>query len=591
MKIVQTLASLLAIATTLVACTSEVDSHPTLPTADNEVSLSLPVETTRTSIESDGRNTRWVPGDKLAVWAMDANGEYVFSNALFSMRHYSAEYDLAFFSGSVAEMAKGDYTYLLSYPYPQSVEGTKATYRVSATQSGNYDGKYDIMVAEPVVAKALSAKERVELNTVTKHQMHALKINVPEGRNLYGDRFYRLEITFPSDVVGDITVDVSDPNAEPTYTNTSNVIVVEREEGFDVGEDIWVFVLPGTVEGDVTYRVRGERRHSEYTTFPMSRTLERGHVTPVRMMIPVVYPIYTSVNISVEKNNLGEDFNYFDVYEGDAYIGRYQRNASNKYVVFDQEGEFNTDAFDNRSLRIVFDTDNAVVESTTNTGVVTAYVENICNTTIPYLFTEDFSTLQVYDGDYEAGPYTSVEGASTVAKELSQYGIPSGWTGARTGCDAEGSAILVGGRVDCVIAGATRAYGRLDSPAMSKIKAGKQVNVKVSFTYSGSRSGTSTYYPVGRCGYTTIPDAINGYATQFNNNEAFKDIDGAVTIPNIPTNGSAAAATAEMTYTIAGCTSAHRLSWHVGHMGYKWLKIDNGNGWMYVDNIKVQIVK
>ncbi len=591
MKIVQTLASLLAIATTLVACTSEVDSHPTLPTADNEVSLSLPVETTRTSIESDGRNTRWVPGDKLAVWAMDANGEYVFSNALFSMRHYSAEYDLAFFSGSVAEMAKGDYTYLLSYPYPQSVEGTKATYRVSATQSGNYDGKYDIMVAEPVVAKALSAKERVELNTVTKHQMHALKINVPEGRNLYGDRFYRLEITFPSDVVGDITVDVSDPNAEPTYTNTSNVIVVEREEGFDVGEDIWVFVLPGTVEGDVTYRVRGERRHSEYTTFPMSRTLERGHVTPVRMMIPVVYPIYTSVNISVEKNNLGEDFNYFDVYEGDAYIGRYQRNTSNKYVVFDQEGEFNTDAFDNRSLRIVFDTDNAVVESTTNTGVVTAYVENICNTTIPYLFTEDFSTLQVYDGDYEAGPYTSVEGASTVAKDLSQYGIPSGWTGARTGCDAVGSAILVGGRVDCVIAGATRAYGRLDSPAMSKIKAGKQVNVKVSFTYSGSRSGTSTYYPVGRCGYTTTPDAINGYATQFNNNEAFKDIDGAVTIPNIPTNGSAAAATAEMTYTIAGCTSAHRLSWHVGHMGYKWLKIDDGNGWMYVDNIKVQIVK
>lgn len=551
----------------------------------------MPVATTRTSIDPDGQSTRWAPGDKLALWAKDANGDFVLSNALFSMRHYSTEFDHAYFTANINEMAEGDYTYLLSYPYPQSVEGTKATYRVSATQSGNYDGKYDIMVAEPVVAKALSAKERVELNTVTKHQMHALKINVPEGRNLYGDRFYRLEITFPSDVVGDITVDVSDPNAEPTYTNTSNVIVVEREEGFDVGDDIWVFVLPGTVEGDVTYRVRGERRHSEYTTFPMSRTLERGHVTPVRMMIPVVYPLYTSVNISVEKNNLGEDFNYFDLYEGDAYIGRYQRNASNKYVVFDQEGEFNTDAFDNRSLRIVFDTDNAVVESTTNTGVVTAYVENICNTTIPYLFTEDFSTLQAYNGDYDAGPYTSVDGATTVAKDLSQYGIPSGWTGARTGCDAEGSAILVGGRVDCVILGATRAYGRLDSPAMSSIKPDKKVNVKVSFTYSGSRSGSSTYYPVGRCGYTTMPDAINGYATQFNNNEAFKNIDGAVTIPNIPTNGSAAAATAEMTYTIAGCTSAHRLSWHVGHMGYKNFKIDNGNGWMYVDNIKVQIVK
>lgn len=550
----------------------------------------MPVATTRTSIDPDGQSTRWAPGDKLALWAKDANGDFVLSNALFSMRHYSTEFDHAYFSANINEMAEGDYTYLLSYPQPVAVEGTLATYTVSATQSGNYDGKYDIMVAEPVVAKALSAKERVELNTVTKHQMHALKINVPEGRNLYGNRFYRLEITFPSDVVGDITVDVSDPNAEPTYTNTSNVIVVEREEGFDVGEDIWVFVLPGSVEGDVTYRVRGERRHSEYTTFPMSRTLERGHVTPVRMMIPVVYPYYTEVTFSVDKNNLGEDFNYFDVYDGETLMGKFERNASNKYIV-SYEGELDADVYDNKTIRLVFDSNNAVVETSVNLGDVTAYTSKSYSVIVPYLFTEDFSTLQGYNGDYDAGPYTSVDGASTAAKDLSQYGIPSGWTGARTGCDAVGSAILVGGRVDCVIAGATRAYGRLDSPAMSTIKPGKKVNVKVSFTYSGSRSGSSTYYPVGRCGYTTIPDAINGYATQFNNDEAFKDIDGAVTIPNIPTNGSAAAATAEMTYTIADCTSKHRLSWHVGHMGYKSWKIDNGNGWMYVDNIKVQIVK
>ena len=550
----------------------------------------MPVATTRTSIDPDGQSTRWAPGDKLALWAKDANGDFVLSNALFSMRHYSTEFDHAYFTANINEMAEGDYTYLLSYPQPVAVEGTLATYTVSATQSGNYDGKYDIMVAEPVVAKALSAKERVELNTVTKHQMHALKINVPEGRNLYGDRFYRLEITFPTDVVGDITVDVSDPNAEPTYTNTSNVIVVEREEGFDVGEDIWVFVLPGSVEGDVTYRVRGERRHSEYTTFPMSRTLERGHVTPVRMMIPVVYPYYTEVTFSVDKNNLGEDFNYFDVYDGETLMGKFERNASNKYII-SYEGELDADVYDNKTIRLVFDSNNAVVETSVNLGDVTAYTSKSYSVIVPYLFTEDFSTLQGYNGDYDAGPYTSVDGASTAAKELSQYGIPSGWTGARTGCDAEGSAILVGGRVDCVIAGATRAYGRLDSPAMSSIKPGKKVNVKVSFTYSGSRSGSSTYYPVGRCGYTTIPDAINGYATQFNNNEAFKDIDGAVTIPNIPTDGSAAAATTAMTYTIADCTSKHRLSWHVGHMGYKSWKINNGNGWMYVDNIKVQIVK
>ncbi len=586
MKIVQTLASLLAIATTLVACTSEVDSHPTHPTADNEVSLSLPVDTTRASIESDGRNTRWVPGDKLAVWAMDANGEYVFSNALFSMRHYSTEYDLAFFSGNVAEMAKGDYTYLLSYPYPQSVEGTKATYRVSDTQSGNYDGKYDIMVAEPVVAKALSAKERVELNTVTKHQMHALKINVPEGRNLYGDRFYRLEITFPTDVVGDITVDVSDPNAEPTYTNTSNVIVVEREEGFDVGDDIWVFVLPGTVEGDVTYRVRGERRHSEYTTFPMSRTLERGHVTPVRMMIPVVYPIYTSVNISVEKNNLGEDFNYFDLYEGDAYIGRYQRNASNKYVVFDQEGEFNTDAFDNRNLRIVFDSDNAIVESTVNTGVVAAYTDNICNAIIPYLFEEDFSLITESFGDGHDAPGVGGDSdtynSATMFSDNTANARMANWSGGRYQVSA-GEALRICCRSECGLYVLANYRGRIDSAPISALKSGANVKVKVQFNYSDA---FEAYQLSGNTqmsfGYTTSEGAIapsTDVSNKLINKQSISSKSGSFT--NIPS-------LAEVSFS--GCTNATRLTWMAeSSVGRKFA--GNANSWLYIDNIRVSITK
>ena len=145
------------------------------------------------------------------------------------------------------------------------------------------------------------------------------------------------------------------------------------------------------------------------------------------------------------------------------------------------------------------------------------------------------------------------------------------------------------GRTDYVVAGATRAYGRLDSPAIATIKPNKSVNVKVMFDYGGNRSGGSWAYAVGQVGYTTTSGLINGYATQFNNNAAFANIDGGVNIPDIPMSDSATGLTKSMTYSLSGCTSSHRISWHVGSLGTTF--IGNGYQWMYVDNIKVQIVK
>jgi hypothetical protein len=309
------------------------------------------------------------------------------------------------------------------------------------------------------------------------------------------------------------------------------------------------------------------------------------------MMIPVVYPLYTALHFHIDQNNLGEDFNFLDIYDAEGnHMGRFERNASNHYIV-DYEGELDADIYDNTDWRIVFDSENAVVETTVNVGDMTDYSEHTRWMNVPYLFAEDFSKLATFDAEYTDGPYTSTDGAITDGYDLSQYGIASGWSGARAGCDAAGTAILVAGRVDCVLLGATRAYGRLDSPAIFNIKEGKDVKVMVTFDYGGSRSGSSTYYPVGRVGYTTEAGLLPGYATQFSNDEAFANIEAPVAVPSIPTSGSATGLTQSMTYTIKNCTSSHRISWHVGHMGYKNLRIDNGYGWMYVDNVKVQIVK
>lgn len=549
----------------------------------------LPEAATRTSLDPDGKTTRWAPGDKLAVWAKDADGNYALENASFMLRYYSTEFEHACFTANIATMADGEYTYMISYPTPASTNGTLATYTLPSVQTGEYDGRYDVMLAEPVVEQALTSKSMVELNTVMRHKMHALKITIPEGRNMFGQRFYRLEIEFPNDVVGDMTIDVSDPNETPVYTNTSNTVVVESATGFDAGDVIWAYVLPGTVDGDVSYKVRGERRNSNVATYSLSREMKEGHVTPINMAIPTIYPYYTSLMLSVDQNNLGEDFNYFDVYDSNGtHMGRFERNAKNEYYI-DYEGEFDADQYDNSTWRVVFDSEHAVVETTITLGDMTDYSEHYSWMNVPYLFSEDFSSLVTYDGDYTSGPHTSVDNATKAGRDLSQYGASSGWTGARTGCDAAGTAILVSGRTDYVIAGATRAYGRLDSPALSAIKADKDVNVKVTFDYGGGRSGGSWAYATARAGYTTTQGVLNGYATQFNNNAAFSGIDGAIEVPNIPTSGSASALTLSMSYNIEACTSLHRLSWHIGSLGTTF--IGNGYQWLYVDNVKVQIVK
>ena len=229
MKIFNKLATLVSGVVLLSACGNEPmgDSTTVIEDVDVvEVGFSLADDATRTTIDADGMTTRWAPGDKLAVWAKDASGNYAFENTTFSMRYYSGEYDKAYFTSNIAPMADGEYTYYLTYPQPTSVEGTLATYSLSDVQSGKYDGRYDIMVAEPVVNEALSASKRMELNTIMRHQMHALKITIPEKSSNFADRVYSLKIIFPNDVVGDITLDVANPNAEPTYSNTSSTITV-----------------------------------------------------------------------------------------------------------------------------------------------------------------------------------------------------------------------------------------------------------------------------------------------------------------------------------------------------------------------------
>ena len=477
------LALLTVAALGFVACADEANNNPVKPSVDaEEVSIAMPLDATRTAIEDDGATTRWAEGDKLAVWAMDAEGGYAFENAQFTLRYFSPEYDKAYFTSNIAPMAEGDYTYYLSYPKPVSTSGTTATYTLSAAQSGKYDGIHDIMIAEPVVNEALTVGRRVEFNTIMRHQMHALKITIPEKASNFADRVYSLEITFPNAVVGDVTLDVTNPNAEPVYSNTSNTITVKSDDGFAVGSDIWVFVLPGTVSGDVSYKLKGLAQRSEVATYPLEREFERGHVTPIRMAMPP-YEKYTALHFSIGANYLGEDFNTFTLYDNNGNeVGVFNRNAENRYTV-EYNGEFDAANFSNTNWTLVFDSENAIVENSVNLGTIKPYFEqNITPVDVPYLMFEDFENVSEQES-YGNNDYSASEREQP---GLALTGTLSGWNGARIWIKP--GAARVNSRyqsVKIIMSFASYHYGRLDTPPLGNgsrgLKAGANVNVKVAF--------------------------------------------------------------------------------------------------------------
>lgn len=585
MKIVKKIAAFVVCASVLTACVSEVGESPARPVECEEIGFELSGEATRTTIDPDGVTTRWMPGDKVAVWAQDAAGNFTLANTSFQFRYYSEEFDHGYFTANIAAMAEGDYTYMMSYPAPKSVSGTQATYTVPTTQSGTYDGKYDIMIAEPAVAEALNAQRKVEINTVMRHQMHAVKITIPEGRNIFGFNVTRLEITFPNDVVGDITIDVTNPDAEPIYTNTSNTIILENSDGFAEGSDIWAFVLPGTVDGDVSYKVRGEGRQSVYNSYALSKTMEKGRVTPIRMATPELYR-YTTFLLSEGANYLGEDFNSFQVYDfNGSLLAEFTRNAENAYE-FGFEGEIDYSQWENTDLRIVFDSDNAIVENSVNLGTITPYIQNrVEPMVVPYLFEENFDGISAF-GDGHDDPANGFNGDSknysSLFSSVTSDARMDGWSGGRYRC--ESGSIRVCCRSETGLSAINNYRGRFDTSTMSKLKSTANVNLRVTFTYSAAlrtylMSTGSTMMHFG----TTTTSGVISPSTDISN----VAISGFVISD---TAGSFTSIYNQAEATCSGCTNATRLSW-IADTNAEGALAGNANFWLYVDNIKVQIAQ
>ena len=262
----------------------------------------------------------WSERDTIGVYYRSADdaGSPV-GRAFGCYRAYPGE---ALFAAEMPAMAEGEYSYYGAYPLPERMDGTSVTWHLPAVQSGRYRGyseNFDFMLAEPVRGQALTSEaEELSMNFI--HQCHVMRIQIPEGRNLWGVGVRKLRVEFPRDVVGTMTADMAAPTAPPVLTEGSATVTAvlseplhESEEDSPDGAYVWLFLCPGQVSGTVRFTAYDANGYqSGSLEVEMDRMLEAGRITPVNLTVPQELPV-AWIDLSVTGNNLGEEPERFTV--------------------------------------------------------------------------------------------------------------------------------------------------------------------------------------------------------------------------------------------------------------------------------------
>lgn len=554
--------------------------RPATQTIEASIGISLDDET-RTSIGDDGMTTRWSVGDKIALWARNAAGEYCVEAAAFSLRHFSADYSTALFTGRITAMEQGDYDYFMAYPVPSAVEGTKASYDIPAVQSGKYDGQCDVMISSATRGEALSADLTANVSAAMHHMMHAVKITIPEGRNLFGHRFTRLEMTFPYPVTGRVTYDVTRPDEAPTVSEQSNTLVIENAEGFDAGDTLWAFVLPSAapVEGEIGYMVRNDRKYSESVSYNVRLDTQPGHITPIKMAIPKMFK-YTAIEFCVGENHLGEDYQSLTVYDASgAVVATFPYDASGVYKK-EYSGDFDLSEWNDTDFTLAFESEHAIVNAKINVGTIEpyeSYTYHRFDTAVPYLLEENFDLITDSDGNPYSVESNSEYGAS-VAGNKSAISFLNGWTGARIGLSS-GNAI----RIACRRETSVGYSARVDSAPMSGLKPGTAVDITVTFDYGmDRRDGGLGTADVGQYVYLGYVTSNTAYTSGDDTGEFVADFyikEKGASYTNIPHK--------DYSFTIQACTLSTRITWRT--VREHKAGVSNNTFWLYIDNVRVQI--
>ena len=542
--------------------------------------------------------TFWTELDQIMIYYRPADNADPLSSQPFSF--YRPYPDETLFSATMPAQPEASYAYYGAYPIPESIDGTRVTYTLPATQDGSYDmrnyditdpathssykGNLDIMIAEPRTAPALQNGEALGMNF--HHQCHVLRVQVPTGRNQWGENVRKLRIEFPTAVVGKMELDLTDPAADTINIELKKPLIESEEDAVD-GCYVWVFLCPTTVNGTIRFTAFDENGYqSNSLTTTVNKTMAAGAITPITLTVPDELPV-TWIDFSIIGNNLGENPNSFTVTAPEGATFRngtneqtFTVNSDNIYSVAfysEVDGVPIRDLIQNQGLTLTYDSEHARVSEIKKIATTTGNRTSI-NLTVPYLFYEDFSNISAFNSNLDQ---TS---GNPDAIWLDQFGT-EGWSVCRTAAEA-GKSLKISVRHETV----AQYPGRVDSPMLTGIKEGK--TVKVSVTFNAGQTSKWVY-----CKFGTTQDN-NLHKGDNEPENGYKEISFDVT-NNISYDFIPSTYTIQNESFINNCTNTTRLSWNVVRTyqyGNPWENEDNQNAWysrtwyMYLDNIKVSII-
>ena len=595
----------LVIIACLCGCTKTMEESCSTKVAQAEFEIGLPIEISRTAMDNEGKAS-WAEGDSFTLWAKNRTGGYNINGANFKLYYFWHSFASAVFISSTNVLTEGNYTYYAVSPTPQTVNGRKASYTLPSEQRGDVlDGNSDVLVATPIESAALSTEKVNNLALDFNHKTHLFKLVIPQNGNPLNNPISKVVFTFPTAVTGDFTIDATTPDAVPTISGGSKLLVVNIPEGLDVGEVAWGRIIETSISGNVSYyavSTIGERTLDR--TFKLSKECKGGHITPLSLRIPDPIPP-TVLRFKVGKNNLGEAVQKVSIVDHNGKVLKSFANNSNNIYDLEQHGIYEEGVFQTytgRTFTIRFESEHAIVEKKiTIPSTLTKYeVNTVATIDVPYLFYEDFTSIHT---SFEKDDARVDNLMSANGMLLDNYMSVSGWNGAHIKGVA-GKSVRVNTRHQS-FAGATRSNGRLDSPSMKALKSGANVTLKVEFDMGAyANSGYSKNNDIFCiAGMHTQPEssALNGLTattvagTDINDDKRVPGIFSSVClqtsyISQNCNNDSFGATLPTYSFTAYGCTSATRFGWAPCCIQQNWGS-GNAHYYIYIDNIRVSIAQ
>lgn len=554
----------------------------------------------------------WDEADRFRLWSCrSVDDTPVTAGADFALYHYDMTFPIARFKGEIdvaAYRAGETYNYYAVSPAPASeadVEGTRVSYTIPAVQTGEFDGKSDILTAQLFDAPALAEGHNPDVYLRFQHHVHVLRITIPENR--MGEDVRAMELSFPAPVAGRLTVDAAG-KSQPVLTDGSEVIRLNFAEPKRVGDVVYATIAPTTIpaEGVISMRIMGRTGETSTSCLGgVERVMAAGHFSPVELRVPQMKVRYTILTFRLPAdlgaNTLGEAVNLVKITPSEGSLAG--ATLPDNSVLGGAELVYGVQPGDGRDYSVMLMPDVAEgilaglngktltveLESPRAWGMsqvlsgynVTLNAETVFDISVPYLLDIDLTGFSGSDG-HDNPSYGMKSDTNTSASNLGEKinAKLAGWSGVNVGVQSE--AIRINCRFQNGVWIAHRYRGRIDTAPMARIKS--TANVKVTLEYTGAKGGANAVNPVAAYGYTT--DQSEKINTRDDTGTGWLST-GARQFPNLPTNGSFTSGFVPFEYTIADCTPQHRLTWEVNSTGNA--NNTNANSWLYIRNIKVSL--